>query len=368
MSLVQSDEVKALGDMALRFMRDADPAKRLRTARDTNDGAAAARGLWEGFCELGLPGVAIGAEDGGSGLDARASVQVSEMMGRTLAAGPFLASAVMAATAIENSTNDGLRTELLGQIAEGRIFALAAEEAERHDPEALGLTAAPVDGGFVLNGTKLAVISGTIAERLIVVARGAQTGEFALFVVDAESVGVRVQPSTPLDSLPLASIQFSDVFAPKANLLSEGAQARAALERAYDLGRLHLAAEMLGAADEAFERTVAYLKTRVQFGRPIGSFQALQHRAAKAFGALEMARSVLAKAAAEQTPLLISLAKAEIGDTAKLVTIEAVQLHGGIGVTDEFDLGFYVKRVRVAAQMLGDANFHTERYARLSGL
>ena len=212
------------------------------------------------------------------------------------------------------------------------------------------------------------MISGAIAERLIVAARDEGSNEVLLFAIEAGRVGVTLDPFMPIDSLAMATIAFEDVFARDAELLCGPAHGRAALDQAYDMGRLHLAAEMLGAADDAFERTLDYLKTRVQFGRPIGSFQALQHRAAKLFGDLEIARSVLIKAASEPSPALISLAKATIGDTAKHTLIEAVQLHGGIGVTDEFDLGLYVKRVRVAAQMLGDSSFHIERYARLSGL
>jgi len=189
-----------------------------------------------------------------------------------------------------------------------------------------------------------------------------------LFLIDANAPGVTVTSRMGIDSRPLTDIVFAEVSAAPADLICDPRHAPHLLDRAYDAGRLHLAAEMLGAAQECFDRAVEYLKTRVQFGKKIGEFQALQHRAAILFGELEIARSVVLKAAASPTPDTVSIAKARVGDIARKVAGEAVQFHGGIGVTDDFDLGFFLKRIRAAAETLGDSAFHAERYARLRGL
>ncbi len=368
MALILDADSSAIREAALKFMRDAEPVAKLRKTRDAKDGAASVRGLWDGFVELGFAGVLIPEEFGGAGLSPLTSVQIAESMGRTLATAPFVPSAIMAATAIQQSANEALKAEILPKIAQGRIVALAVDEGERHQPSAFALRAQKDGANYRLSGRKVAVMAGGVAEDFIVAAAADSSADALLFLVSAKSKGLKIETRTPMDSLPIAALTFDGVEVPAAALIAGSADGARILEKALDIGRLHLAAEMLGAADEAFERTVDYLKTRIQFGRPIGEFQALQHRAALLFGALEIARSVLLKAAVEGGAANISLAKAEIGDTARHVTTEAVQLHGGIGVTDEFDIGLYLKRVRVAAQALGDSAYHAERYARLNGL
>jgi acyl-CoA dehydrogenase len=274
----------------------------------------------------------------------------------------------MAATAIAHGDNDLLKAEFLPAIAGGTIVTMACEEKPRHDPGAIGTVAMKQGESYVLSGSKVAVIDGTIAEKLIVAARPLDAQDLLLFLVDADAPGITVTSRMGIDSRPLADIAFHDVPATAADLICDPRHAPHLLDRAFDAGRLHLAAEMLGAAQEAFERAVEYLKTRVQFGKKIGEFQALQHRAAILFGELEIARSVVLKAAATQTPEHISMAKARVGEIAKKVAGEAVQFHGGIGVTDDFDLGFFLKRIRAAAETLGDSAFHAERYARIQGL
>ncbi len=188
-----------------------------------------------------------------------------------------------------------------------------------------------------------------------------------LFLIDAQAPGITVKSRRGIDSRPIVDIEFRDVPAAPVDLICDPRHAPHLLDRAYDAGRLHLAAEMLGASQECFDRTIEYLKTRVQFGKKIGEFQALQHRAALLFGELEIARSTVLKAAATGTPEFVSMAKARVGEIAKKAATEAIQMHGGIGVTDDFDLGFYLKRIRTAAELLGDSAFHAERYARHSG-
>jgi alkylation response protein AidB-like acyl-CoA dehydrogenase len=362
-----NDDAKMLRESAERFFAGSGSLKSLRQWRNAHDLTGAARGTWDGMVELGFAGILIPEEFGGVGLDARASIQISEMMGRTLASGPFLSSAVMAATALIGSDNNRLKTELLPEIAGGKVVALAAEETNRHNPRAIGAVARRDGAGFRISGRKIAVIDGNIAQKLIVTAR-TDNGALIMAVVDAGAPGITINARLGLDSRPLVDIMFNDVPAAESALVCAPADTLNLLDSAYDAGRLHLAAEMLGAAQEAFDRAVEYLKTRVQFGKKIGEFQALQHRAAILFGELEIARSTVLKAAATGSAEHISMAKARVGEIAKHTAGEAVQLHGGIGVTDDFDLGFFLKRIRAAAEQLGDSAFHTERYAGFQGL
>ena len=368
MSYLLNDDAKMLRESAGKFFAGSDSLKRLRQWRNVRDLTAAARGAWDGMVELGFAGILIPEEFGGVGLDSRAGIQVAEMMGRSLAGGPFISSAVMAATAIAHGDNDRLKAELLPAIAGGTIVAMACEEKTRHDPHAIATVAMKKGENYVLSGTKTAVIDGNIADRLIVAARPLDAQDLLLFLVEADAPGITITSRMGIDSRPIVDIVFHDVPAAPTDLICDPRHTPHLLDRAYDAGRLHLAAEMLGAAQEAFDRAVEYLKTRVQFGKKIGEFQALQHRAAILFGELEIARSVVLKAAATPTQELASMAKARVGEIAKKVAGEAVQFHGGIGVTDDFDLGFYLKRIRAAAETLGDSAFHAERYARLMGL
>jgi alkylation response protein AidB-like acyl-CoA dehydrogenase len=366
MPLLLDDDTRMLRESAGRFFAEADTLRKLRSRRNARDLAALARGEWDGMVALGLSGLLIPEAFGGSALGAVAGIQISEMMGRSLAAGPYVSSAVMAATAIAQSDDNALKVG----IADGLIATFAGEETARHDPAAIATEAIRDGDSFRLTGRKCAVIDGNIAQKLIVPARAGD--DLLLFVVDAAADGVTPTTHMGVDSHPLVEITFQNARAD--GVLCSADRSAALLEQVYDIGRLHFAAEMLGAAQEAFDRTVEYLKTRSQFGRLIGEFQALQHRAAILFGELEVARSVVLKAAmaydAHDTHAaeLISLAKARVGEIAKHVTTEAVQLHGGIGMTDDFDLGFYLKRVRALSERLGDTAFHAERYARLRGL
>jgi len=285
-------------------------------------------------------------------------------MGKSLAGGPFVSSAVMAATAILGGNNAALKADLLPAIAGGRIVALAAEESARHKPHAIETEARRDGAGFRITGRKTAVIDGNIAGSLIVVAR--DDDMHVMLVADPYAPGVTITSRLGVDSRPLVDIAFENVEATE--LVCDPSETLAVLDRAYDAGRLHLAAEMLGGSQECFDRAVEYLKTRVQFGKKIGEFQALQHRAAILLGELEIARSVVLKAAAAPTPEFVSMAKARVGEIAKKAALEAIQFHGGIGVTDDFDLGFYLKRIRTAAELLGDSAFHAERYAQIQGL
>jgi acyl-CoA dehydrogenase len=353
-----------LRDSAEKFFAGSDAIKQTRQWRNARDLDAAARGAWAGMVELGLAGTLIPEEFGGVGLNLQASLQIAEVMGKSLAGGPFISSAVMAATAILGGNNEALKAELLPAIAGGTVVALATGESARHKPHAIEATAQRDGAGYRISGHKVAVIDGSIADRLIVVARDG--AEYLMLVTDVGAPGINVTSGLGIDSRPLTTVAFDD--APAQQIVCAPSETLALLDRAYDAGRLHLAAEMLGGAQECFDRAVEYLKTRVQFGRKIGEFQALQHRAAILLGELEIARSVVLKAAASPTPEYVSMAKARVGDIARKTVLEAIQMHGGIGVTDDFDLGFYLKRIRTAAELLGDSAFHAERYAQIKGL
>jgi acyl-CoA dehydrogenase len=375
LKLNYDDDIRMLRESAGGFFADGEGAKALRSKRDARDFAALARGVWDGMIALGLTGTLVPDAFGGAALGFRESVQVAEMMGRSLATAPFVSTAVMAATALRHGGNRDLQRALLPAIAAGeRIIAIAGEERARHQPLAIDSLARREGQGFRVTGRKTAVIDGNIADRFIVAARDADAPERLLLLLIEASPALSVTTSMGVDSQPLCDVEFRDAPAGADALVCAPELSAALLDRTYDAGRVHLAAEMLGLAQEAFDRTVAYLKTRVQFGRKIGEFQALQHRAAILFGEIEIARSVLFKAATLHDqgdplfPAYASLAKARIGDIARHATAEACHMHGGIGMTDDFDLGFYLKRARAAAERLGDTAFHLERYATLNGI
>jgi acyl-CoA dehydrogenase len=234
-----------------------------------------------------------------------------------------------------------------------------------------------VGDGFALSGEKVFVLDGHSADTLLVVARS--SGESAardglsVVMVPRDTAGVAIERTVMADSRNAANIRFTDVAISSEQVVGNVGEAGAWLEDVLDRGRIAMAAEMLGSVEEVFARTVAWLKERVQFGVPIGSFQALQHRAARLQAELELAQSVVLQALAtvdeqpRQLALMASLAKANLNELAKLATNEAVQMHGGIGVTDELEIGFFLKRARTAMQIFGDTGFHKDRYATLCG-
>jgi acyl-CoA dehydrogenase len=378
MALVLNEEQRMLQESAREFLASNAPVKALRALRDSKDGTGYSKELWQQMSELGWASIVLPEQYGGLEFGFLGLGAVIEQTGRNLTASPLLASAVIGGSAILLGGNDTQKEDLLPQIAAGTLtLALALEESNHHNPTGISLSAELADGNYTLNGRKVFVMDGHSADRLIVVARtSAEPGQsegLSLFLVDADSAGITRRRTIMADSRNAANIEFRDVQVPAESLLGVIDQGWQVLEPILDRARVALAAEMLGSAWEAFERTVEYLKERDQFGVKIGSFQALQHRASKMFAELEMARSVVLQALStiddnpEQLPLIASLAKARLNDVAKLVTNEAVQLHGGIGVTDELEIGFFLKRARVAMQLFGDAGYHKDRYATLCG-
>ncbi|UZN52021.1 acyl-CoA/acyl-ACP dehydrogenase [Cupriavidus cauae] len=395
MAIVLNDTQDMLRDSALTFLRENAPISALRAMRDSGDSTGFSRELWQRFADLGLAGVLVPEAYGGSGLGVVEAGVIMEAIGRTLAPSPFLSTAVIGASLLTHYGSDAQRDALLPAIASGRhLTALALDEAGKHRPFRLATRATPHAGGYRIDGTKQLVVDGHVADTLIVAARtgDARAGQatnatnavnaagaddtqgITLLLVPRATPGVRIERVVLADATQAARIVFEGVQVPADAVLGEVDGGGALLERALDIGRAVLSSELLGIADEAFARTLAYLKERRQFGKIIGEFQALQHRAAHLFTELELTRAIvlrcqqrLDESAPDGPEPLVSAAKARAGETATLAVQEGVQMHGGIGMTDEFEIGFFMKRARTAQEWLGDANFHADRWARLRG-
>ncbi len=376
MALVLNDEQRMVKDSADGFFAEHAPVAQLRKLRDSNSADGFDRALWAKMADMGFTGVAIPESHGGTGLGMVAAGLIQEAIGRNLSLSPFLSSAIVAATAITRGGSPEQKAALLPQMAAAsRIVALAADERPRHAPAHVETRAEASGNGFRLTGAKRFVLDGHVADRLIVSARtsgeAGDTDGITLFLVDPNAAGVSIERRRMVDSRNVAAITFDDVQVDGADMLGAPGEGHAILEAALDAGRACLAAEMLGVSAQSFDSTVDYLRSREQFGRKIGSFQALQHRAAHLFCEVELARSATLKAltaldeGSDRAAFYVSLAKAKAGDVAKLATNEAVQMHGGIGMTDEFDIGFYMKRARAAGETFGDSAFHGDRMARM---
>ena len=378
MALVLTDEQTMIRDAAEGFFRDTAPVAQLRALRDAKDATGFDRDVWRQMAAMGFAGVLVPEEHGGAGLGHVAAGLIQEAAGRNLSLSPLLSTAILAASALVAAGSEEQRAKYLPQIAAGeRLFALAADERARHAPHHVATRAEPSGNGFKLSGTKTFVLDGHVADTLIVAARTAgDDGEVAgitLFLVDAHAAGVATERTSMVDSRNAARVTLSDVQVDGADVLGAIGDGAALLDRILDAGRAALAAELLGVSGQAFAATVDYLKSREQFGVKIGSFQALQHRAAHLFCEVELARSATLRAlqaldaGEDRAAMFVSLAKAKAGAVAVLATNEGVQMHGGIGMTDDVDIGFTMKRARAAETTFGDQVFHGDRLATLMG-
>ncbi len=378
MALILDSDCTLVRDSAMAFFSEKAPIGAFRKLRDDPARAGYSGTLWNEMAELGWLGFLVSESYGGSSFGMMGLGQVMEAGGRTLAVSPLLSNGVLAPSILERGGSDAHKADLLPELVEGRqLFALALDERAHHAPYDIATTASRVDGGFRIDGAKSFVIDGSIARNLIVVARTAgvrtaRTG-LSLFLVPAETPGVHRQRLSMVDSRDAAQITFTGVLVDHEALLGTFDRGADLIQFALDRARAALAAEMLGSMSETFERTIQYLKDRKQFDVPIGSFQALKHRAALMFCEIELTRSAVMAAlaaldeAAPDAAQLVSLAKAKAGEAFELISCEAVQMHGGIGMTDEFDIGLFLKRARVAQATFGDAPFHRDRYASLEG-
>ena len=380
MAMILNEEQTMLKDSAKDFCTTNAPIGQLRKLRDDANPDGFERGTWASMVELGWAAIPWDEEHGGLAFGYKGLGVVTEESGRTLTASPLYASVWVGGTLINVAGSDAQKAEMLPQLAAGEmLLALALEESHKHDPYGISTTATASGDGFILDGRKTFVLDGHVADKLIVVARtSAEVGSrqgLSLFMVDREAQGVAVTRTLMADSRNAANIALSNVQVGNDALLGALDGAADALDQALDIARIGLTAEMLGGIQECFERTVAYLKERKQFGVAIGSFQALKHRAADMFCEIELSKSCVLEALTaldegrdrEEVAKLASLAKAKVGETYNLVSREGIQMHGGIGMTDEFDIGFFIKRAAVAEQTFGDVNFHRNRYGELEG-
>lgn len=373
MDLILDDEQTLLRQSARDFANARSPLSRVRKMREANQEYSPE--LWKEMAGLGWLGLTIDESHGGSGLGYRFLMVVLEELGGRLAPEPIVSTALVAATAIEMGGEGAMQKEHLPAIAAGeRIIALANQEAHaRFSLAAIDSSADPSGTEWVLRGEKVHVQDGSIADHFIMTAR-APDG-VALFLVPKSAKGVTVQRQARIDGRSAAIVRFEGVRVAKDARIGASERGHRLLERVVDAGTAGLCAEMLGSMNAAFAMTLDYLKTRVQFNVPIGSFQALQHRASRLFVETELARSAVMYAngvldgldASASASRAVSIAKAKCTDAFMLIAHESIQMHGGIGMTDEHDIGLFAKRARVCEMTFGDSAYHRDRFARLGG-
>jgi alkylation response protein AidB-like acyl-CoA dehydrogenase len=371
MPLYHNDDQMMLKDSVSPFVAEKAPVSHLRKLRDTRDETGFSRQLWAEFVDLGLTGMLVPQAQGGLGMGHMEAGIVLEEIGRNLTASPFLSTSVGAVAAL--SRGGGVQADRwLPQIAAGQaIVALAVDEQARHRPDRVATKATRSGNGFRLDGQKSFVLHGHVADLLIV---SAQTDEgLTLFAVPREAKGVSADPRLLADSSLASHVRFDGAALDADAVIGDVGGGQAVLDALLAATRVGASAELLGVGQGAMDMTMTYLKERKQFGRLIGEFQALQHRAAHLYSELEVARAAVMKAqqllddGQQAAELYVSVAKAKAGRAANLAVREGVQMHGGIGMTDEFDIGLFMKRDRALAEYMGDIYYHTDRVARLNG-
>ena len=378
MALVLNEEQQMLKDAAAGFLAEKATVAHLRALRDSSDELGFDTGTWAEMAQMGWAGIAIPEEFGGLGYGYTGLGLVLEQTGRNLSASPLESTVLVAATLIAQLGNAQQKEALLPTIASGeQLVSLALQEGVHHAPQDVAASAVREGDDYLINGCKLMVLDASAAQQFVVIARtGGQPGDeqgLSAFLVEAGSPGLAIERRSMVDSRNVGALSLENVRVSAANLLGVEGEAWAGLGRALDIANIGLSALLLGLSVEAFERTVAYLKERKQFGRVIGSFQGLQHRAAQMFAELELARSIVLRAlhaiddGEENLALYASAAKAKLCEVAQQASNEAIQMHGGIGMTDEHEIGFYIKRARVVQHTLGDYNYHLDRFALLNG-
>jgi len=378
MALVLNEEQQMLKESAQGFLAEFAPVSELRKQRDTGSETGYADNLWGQMVDMGWAAILVPEAYGGLEFGHVGMGQIVEQTGRTLTASPLFATGILGVTAINKAGSEEQKAELLGAIAGGEITtALAVDETAHHAPAQISMAATKQGSGYSLNGSKRFVADGGTADKLIVAARSSgEAGDMkgiSLFIVDRTAAGVEVERTATTDGRNYANINFNNVEVAESALLGEEGKGFRALSATLDAGNIFLAAELLGISQESFDRTLQYLKERKQFGVLIGSFQALQHRAADWWSQIELCKSVVLKALQAmdegdiRTPAMASIAKAKLSEVADLATNEAIQMHAGIGMTDEYEIGFFIKRARPAQTLFGDNSYHTDRFALLNG-
>ncbi len=373
MAFAPNDEQRLLRDSVQSFLCDRAPIAHLRQLRDSHDATGFSRELWAEFAAQGYSATLVPEAYDGLGLGVVEAGLINEQLGRTLTPSPFLSTAVLAAWAIAHAGSDTQKRLLLPRIAAAEtVVALALDEHAKHRPTAISTRATREGSRFRIDGRKLFVLDAHVADHLIVAAR---TGDdsLTLFLIDAASAGVSIERTSMVDANNAGLVQLTGLLVDSDAVLGVVGGGAELLERVLDVGRVVVAAQLLGVANEVFDRTIAFLKQRKQFDRLIGEFQALQHRASTLYCDIELTRAIVLKAlhavAADTADgrLLATQAKARANWTANTAVQEAVQMHGGMGMTDDFDIGLFMKRARVLQELFGDGGFHANRVATLGG-
>jgi len=376
MGLVITEEQGLLKESARDYLKENASIALMRKLRDENDENRYSPTVWSTMAEMGWAGLIIPEAYGGMGFEYVGMGQLLEETGRSLTSSPLLSSALISATLI-NLAGDQLQKEkYLAAIAEGKIISLASEEVSHHNPSHVQLAAKSDGDGFTLTGKKNYVLDGQVADHYIVSARTSEDDNsmkgISLFIVPSDASGITKTNATLMDSRVCAHLSFENVKVSQAQLLGDLDKGYKPLQKTLDIAAIGISAELLGIIQESFERTISYLKERRQFDKIIGSFQALQHRAAEMYCQIEICKSLVIKALqgidedSFMLPALSSMAKAKCSKVAQLVTNEGVQMFGGIGMTDDEDIGLYLKRARVAMELYGNYNYHLDRFATLN--
>ena len=377
MAMTLNDDQNMLRDSARDFMASEAPVAHFRKYRDMECKDGFAHGLWKQFAEMGFTGILIPEDQGGLGLGHIEAGIVLEEIGRNLSPSPFLSTSVAAVEALKLADKAMRDRWYPGIIAGETVIGLALDEGPKHRPEKTACKAERSGNGFKISGHKQFVVQGASSDMLIVLARtGGSTGEpdgLTLFAVEKDAVGLSAEAARLVDSSMGAHVKFDGVEVTADAVIGEVDGGWSVLSKMLNAGRVGAAAEMVGVGTGAMDITFDYLKTRKQFDRVIGEFQALQHRAAHLYGEMEGARSIVLKAQSmmdeghEKAELYVSAAKAKAGLACNLSVREGVQMHGGIGMTDEYDIGLYMKRDRALAEFMGDIYFHADRVATMNG-
>ena len=377
MALILNEEQQSLKDIAREFLQKNAPVTHFRKIRDTENEHGYDEALWKEMVDLGWSGILIPEVYGCFDFGMVCMGSIFEEMGKTLTPSPLFSTGVLGASLISLGGNDSQKQSLLPKFVDGSLTtALALEEGSRHSPLSINTKADKDGDNFKISGKKTFVIDGHTAGLLIVAARTEgsvdDSSGISLFLVDPNSEGIEITRTSMVDSRNAALIQFKDAMVSSSEILGEQNNGAGILEEVLDRAQIAISAEMLGNASQAFDITLEYLKERKQFGAVIGTFQALQHRAAEMYSELELTKSSVIAACnavdenSNDLKRMASLAKFKAGETNYLVTNEAVQMHGGVGVTDEYDVGLYMKRARVTEQIFGNSEYHLDRFATIS--
>jgi len=379
MQLALTEEQQLIAETASDFLKEKSPVARFRELRDSGDEVGYSKALWKEMAELGWAGIPFSEKHGGADMGMAELITVLEAVGSCLAPEPFVSSVLLGGQALHHAGTDEQKKTWLEPMIEGSLcLALATQETgARYNLAKVSTRAERSGDAYLISGEKIQVIDGHAADAVIVSARtSGESGDaegISLFVVPRDATGLTVTRQHRVDHRGTALIQLDSVPVDASARIGEEGAGLALLNQVVDIATVGLCAEMLGGMNEAFQSAIAHLKEREQFGVKIGTFQALKHRAARLFMDIEMCRaSVMASAraideGADNAAQLVSLAKAQCSDAYVHVANESVQFFGGVGVTDEYDVGFYLKRARVSELTFGDASFHRDRWASLRG-